>query len=87
MNAADAGVKVEIVFSDVARHAFDAGRPPTAQALPAGFLARAHSMVAGDLVRLSGSEGLFIVSHRIWTLKAGKTTLKLVLDVLVHDEG
>jgi hypothetical protein len=87
MNVADPGVKVEVVFSDVARHAFDPRRAAAGQALPASFLSSAQWVAAGDMVRLPGSDGLFIVSHRIWSLKGGRTTLKLVLDVLVHDDG
>jgi hypothetical protein len=82
---ADAAVPVRVVFSDVARHAFDSDTDDAGTIVPASFMARAHFAVPGDLVRLPGRHGLFVVSQRIWDLRSGAATLQLVLDVLVQD--
>lgn len=84
---ADAGVHVELAFSDVARLAFDPELDDAQPLLPAGFMARAHLALQGDLLQLPGTHGLFVISQRMWTLKGGRPTLRLVLDVLVQDEG
>jgi len=82
---ANAAVQVQVVFSEVAKHALDPDTLTTDAIIPASFLARAHFAVPGDLVQLQGCHGLFIVSQRIWDLKSGTATLQLVLDVLVQD--
>jgi hypothetical protein len=82
---ANAAVQVQVVFSEVAKHALDPDTLTTDAIFPASFMARAHFAVPGDLVQLQGCHGLFIVSQRIWDLKSGTATLQLVLDVLVQD--
>jgi hypothetical protein len=81
----NAAVQVQVVFSDVAKHALDPDTLSTDAILPASFMARAHFALPGDLVQLEGCHGLFVVSQRIWDLKSGSATLQLVLDVLVQD--
>lgn len=73
------------MFSDVAKHALEPDTDSLEAMLPASFLARAHFAVPGDLLQMHGHHGLFIVTHRIWDLKSGTATLRLVLDVLVQD--
>jgi len=82
---ADTAVNVEVVFSEVAKHALDPDSVDSTLPLPASFLARAHLAVPGDLLHLQGSLGLFVVTQRIWTVQAGRSTLRLLLDVLVQD--
>lgn len=82
---ADPAVDVEVVFSDVAKHALDPDTVDTPFPLPASFLARAHLAVPGDLLHLQGSLGTFVVTQRVWTVHAGRSTLRLMLDVLVQD--
>jgi hypothetical protein len=82
---ANAAVQVQVVFSDVAKHALDPDSDATDAMFPASFLARAHFAVPGDLVQLQGCPGLFVVSQRVWDLRSGAATLQLVLDVLVKD--
>jgi hypothetical protein len=82
---ADAGVHVEFTFSDVARLALDL--EDTEPRVPAGFMARAHLAVPGDLLQLPGTHGLFVVAQRLWTVNGGRPTLRLVLDVLVQDQA
>ncbi len=77
--------QMQVVFSDLAKHALDPDTAITAATLPASCLSRAHFVVPGDLVQLPGCLGQFIVSPRIWDVKSGTATLKLVLDVLVQD--
>lgn len=84
---AEPAVNVEVVFSEVAMLALDPLATPAETLLPAHFVNRAHFALPGDLVQLQGIYGTFVVAHRIWTLKAGRTTLRLVLDVLVQDEA
>ena len=84
---AEAAVNVEVVFSEVATLALDPLIVPAETLLPAHFINRAHFALPGDLVQLQGVYGTFVVAQRIWTLKAGRTTLRLVLDVLVQDEA
>ncbi len=84
---AEAAVNVEVVFSEVATLALDPLIAPAATLLPAHFINRAHFALPGDLVQLQGVYGTFVVAQRVWTLKAGRTTLRLVLDVLVQDEA
>jgi hypothetical protein len=82
---ANAAVQVQVVFSEVAKHALDPDTDTTDAMFPASFIARAHFAMPGDLVQLHGCHGLFVVSQRIWDLRSGAATLQLVLDVLVHD--
>jgi hypothetical protein len=82
---ANAAIQVQVVFSDVAKHALDPDTDTTETLLPASFMARAHLAMPGDLVQLHGRAALFIVSQRIWDLTPGAATLQLVLDVLVRD--
>ena len=82
----DSAVNVEIVFSEVARHALDPDTHGSEPRLPAGFVARAHLAVPGDLLQLPDSLGLFVVTQRIWSMKGGRPTLRLLLDVLVQDQ-
>jgi hypothetical protein len=84
---AEPAVHVELVFCDVARLALDPDTPPAEALIPAHFLGRAHLAVPGDLVQLQGACGMFIVTQRVWALKAGKMTLRLMLDVLVQDQA
>ncbi len=79
-------VHVEVEFSDVARHALNPGRRARAPALPAGLMSRAHLTMPGDLLQLPDGLGMFVLTQRVWTMKSGRPTLKLVLDVLVHDQ-
>ena len=83
---AETAVNVEVVFSEVAMLALDPLATPAETLLPAHFTSRAHFALPGDLVQLHGIYGTFVVTQRVWTLKAGRTMLRLVLDVLVHDE-
>jgi hypothetical protein len=82
----DTAVNVEIVFSEVARHALDPDLDGGEARLPAGFVSRAHLAVPGDLLQLPGGLGLFIVTQRMWCMQGGRPTLKLMLDVLVQDQ-
>ena len=82
----DSAVNVEIVFSEVARHALDPEVSGSEPRLPAGFMARAHLAMPGDLLQLPGSLGVFVVTQRIWCMQAGRPTLKLMLEVLVQDQ-
>jgi hypothetical protein len=84
---ADAGVHVEFAFSDVARLALEMDLDTAEPLVPAGFMARAHLAVPGDLLQLPGTHGLFVVAQRLWTLNGGRPTLRLVLDVLVQDQA
>ena len=84
---ADPAVHVEVVFSDVAKHALDPATADSREALPASFMARAHLAMPGDLLHLHGSLGLFVVTQRMWTVRAGRSTLRLMLDVLVQDDA
>jgi len=83
---ADIAVNVELLFSEVAKHAFDPDTDLSRLALPAGFLAQAHFAVPGDLLHLQGSLAVFVVTQRTWTIQAGRSTLQLLLDVLVRDD-
>jgi hypothetical protein len=85
--SANPAVHIELVFTDVARFALDQGARPAEPSLPHHFMRRAHLAVPGDLVHLQGACGIFVVAQRRWALKAGKTTLQLLLDVLVQDEA
>jgi hypothetical protein len=49
-------------------------------------MSRAHMTMPGDLLQLPDGLGMFVLTQRVWTLKSGRPTLKLVLDVLVHDQ-
>jgi hypothetical protein len=82
---ANSEVQIELVFTDVARLALDPGAGSAERAMPAHFMRRAHLAVPGDLVHLNGACGIFVVAQRRWALKSGKTTLQLLLDVLVQD--
>lgn len=82
---ADTAVNVEVVFSEVAKHALDPDAADSPLPLPASFMARAHLAMPGDLLQLRGSLGLFVVTQRMWTVQAGRSTLRLMLDVLVQD--
>lgn len=83
----DPAIHVEVVFSDVALHALDPAVDAGSLPLPAGFLSRAHQLVPGDLLQLQGCLGVFVVTQRLWALQAGRSTLRLTLDVLVQDEA
>jgi hypothetical protein len=83
---ANPAVQIELVFTDVARLALEQRDRSVEHALPHHFMRRAHLAVPGDLVHLQGACGIFVVAQRRWALKAGKTTLQLLLDVLVQDE-
>jgi hypothetical protein len=82
----DPAVRVEVEFSDVARHALDPARSARAAALPAAFMSRAHLAMPGDLLQLPGGLGVFVLTQRVWSVKSGRPTLKLLLDVLVQDQ-
>jgi len=84
---AETAVNVEVVFSEVAMLALDPMIAPAETLLLAHFINRAHFALPGDLVQVHGIYGTFVVTQRVWTLKAGRTTLRLVLDVLVQDEA
>jgi hypothetical protein len=81
----DTPVNVEVVFSEVARHALNPDTDDSQLPLPASFMARAHLAVPGDLLHLPGSLGLFVVTQRVWTVQAGRLTLRLMFEVLVQD--
>jgi len=84
---ADIAVNVEVVFSDVAKHALGSDAADSPLPLPASFLTRAHLAMPGDLLHLQGSLGLFVVTQRVWTVQSGRSTLRLMLDVLVQDDA
>jgi hypothetical protein len=84
---ADPAVHVEVVFSDVAKHALDPAIANPHLTLPASFMARAHLAMPGDLLHLQGGLGLFVVTQRVWRVHAGRSTLRLMLDVLVQDNA
>ncbi len=41
---------------------------------------------SGDLLQLPDGLGMFSLTRPVWTMKSGRPTLKLVLDMLVHDQ-
>lgn len=81
----DPAVDVEVVFSDVAKHALDPATADSHFPFPVSFMARAHLVMPGDLLQLQGGLGTFVVMQRVWAVQAGRSTLRLMLDVLVQD--
>jgi hypothetical protein len=41
---------------------------------------------SGDLLQLPDGLGIFSLTWPVWAMKSGRPTLKVVLDVLVHDQ-
>ena len=84
---ADFVVNMEVVFSDVAKHALGADEADSPSSLPASFMTSAHLAMPGDLLHRQDSLGLFVVTQRVWTVQSGRSPLRLMLDVLVQDDA